>query len=203
MSGRSSLPTEWRRWPADKMHQASTLERGLVMVYLRSTLKRTHWLRHWTSRSQGGKKKQFDHISIDTGAPFFFTFPERPQTRPASDVPCRMSRSSTWFRPTCWLLTEDLTDSEGFAHFRIRICLGTKPVSCLLVFFILFSLRIFAFPKKCTWFRRLVSQFMCTQRVTLMPLTKLLPRVKYRCFIRVLSCIAFSLQFLASNKMKK
>ena len=31
---------------------------------------------------------------------FFFTFPERPQTRPASDVPCRMSRSSTWFRPT-------------------------------------------------------------------------------------------------------
>ena len=72
MSGRSSLPTQWRRWPADKMHQASTLERGLVMVYLRSTLKKTHWLGHWTSRSQGGKKKQFDHISIDTGAPFFF-----------------------------------------------------------------------------------------------------------------------------------
>ena len=40
MSGRSSLPTQWRRWPADKMHQASTLECGLVMVYLRSTLKR-------------------------------------------------------------------------------------------------------------------------------------------------------------------
>ena len=31
---------------------------------------------------------------------FFCTFPERPHTRPASDVPCRMSRSSTWFRPT-------------------------------------------------------------------------------------------------------
>ena len=46
MSGRSSLPTQWRRWPADKMHQASTLERGLVMVYLRSTLKKTHWLGH-------------------------------------------------------------------------------------------------------------------------------------------------------------
>ena len=54
------------------MHQASTLERGLVMVYLRSTLKKTHWLGHWTSRSQGGKKKQFDRISIDGGAPFFF-----------------------------------------------------------------------------------------------------------------------------------
>ena len=72
MSGRSSLPTQWRRCPAYKMHQASTLERGLVMVYLRSTLKKTHWLGHWTSRSQGGKKKEFDHISIDGGAPFFF-----------------------------------------------------------------------------------------------------------------------------------
>ena len=72
LSGRSSLPTQWRRWPADKMHQASTLERGLVMVYLRSTLKKTHWLGHWTSRSQGGKNKQFDHISIDGDAPFFF-----------------------------------------------------------------------------------------------------------------------------------
>ena len=72
MSGRSSLPTQWRRWPAEKMHQASTLERGLVMVYLCSTFKMTHWLGHWTSRSQGGKKKQFDHISIDGGAPFFF-----------------------------------------------------------------------------------------------------------------------------------
>ena len=41
MSGRSSLPTQWRRWPADKMHQASTLERGLVMVYLRSTQRHT------------------------------------------------------------------------------------------------------------------------------------------------------------------
>ena len=46
MSGRSSLPMQWRRWPADKMHQASTLERGLVMVYLRSSLKKTHWLGH-------------------------------------------------------------------------------------------------------------------------------------------------------------
>ena len=46
MSGRSSLPTQWRRWPADKMNQASTLARGLVMVYLRSTLKKTHWLGH-------------------------------------------------------------------------------------------------------------------------------------------------------------
>ena len=70
------------------------------MVYLRSTLKKTHWLGHWTSRSQGGKKKRFGHISIDTSVPFFFTFPERPQTRPASDVPRRMSRSSKWFRPT-------------------------------------------------------------------------------------------------------
>ena len=34
MSGRSSLPPQWRRWPADKMHLTSTLERGLVMVYL-------------------------------------------------------------------------------------------------------------------------------------------------------------------------
>ena len=50
--------------------------------------------------------------------------------------------------------------SEGFAHFQIRICLGTKQASCSLVFFILFSLRIFAFPKKCTRFRRLESQFM-------------------------------------------
>ena len=41
-----------------------------------------------------------------------------------------------------------LTDSEGFAHFQIRICLGTKPASCSLVFLILFSLRMFAFPKK-------------------------------------------------------
>ena len=31
MPGRSSLPMQWRRWPADKMHQASTLERGLVI----------------------------------------------------------------------------------------------------------------------------------------------------------------------------
>ena len=46
MSGRSSLPTQWRRWPADKMHQASTLERGLIMIYLCSTLKKTHWLGH-------------------------------------------------------------------------------------------------------------------------------------------------------------
>ena len=74
MSGQSSLPTQWRRWQADKMHQASTLECGLVMVYLRSTLKKTHWLGHWTSRSQGRKKKQFDHISIDGGAPFFLRF---------------------------------------------------------------------------------------------------------------------------------
>ena len=35
------------------------------------------------------------HISIDTGAPFFFTFPKRPHARSASDVPCRMSQSST------------------------------------------------------------------------------------------------------------
>ena len=54
----------------------------------------------------------------------------------------------TVFKTCCWLLTADLTDSEGLAHFQIWICLGTKPVSCLLVFFILFSLRIFAFPKK-------------------------------------------------------
>ena len=67
----------------------------------------------------------------------------------------------TVVKTCCWVLTADLTaaDSEGFAHFQIRICLGTKPVSSSLVFFILFSLRIFAFPKKCTWFRRLVSQF--------------------------------------------
>ena len=70
----------------------------------------------------------------------------------------------TVFKTCCWLLTADLSGSEGLAHFQIWICLGTKPVSCLLVFFILFSLRIFAFPKKCTWFRRLVSHFMCTRR---------------------------------------
>ena len=40
MSGRSSLLTQWRRWQADKIHQASTLESGLDMVYLRSTLKK-------------------------------------------------------------------------------------------------------------------------------------------------------------------
>ena len=66
----------------------------------------------------------------------------------------------TVVKTSCWVLTADLTYSEGFAHFHIRICFGTKPVSCSLVFFILFSLRIFAFPEKCTWFRRLVLQFM-------------------------------------------
>ena len=104
-------------------------------------------------------------------------------------------------KTSCWVLTADLTDSEGFAHFQIRICLGTKPVSCSLVFFILFSLRIFAFPKKCTPFRRLESQFMliahrwrwCQLQIS----------CKYRRFIRVLSCIALSLQFLASQQNEK
>ena len=93
----------------------------------------------------------------------------------------------TVFKTCCWLLTADLTDSEGLAHFQIWICLGTKPVSCLLVFFILFSLRIFAFPKKMhmisppVWYRS-----SCVHDAArLVPLSKLLPRVKYRCFIRV------------------
>ena len=99
--------------------------------------------------------------------------------------------SHTAFKTCCWLLTADLTGSEGLAHFQIWICLGTKPVSCLLVFFILFSLRIFAFSKKkCTWFRRLVSQFMCTRRCQAgATFSKLLPRVKYRCFIRVFNIL--------------
>ena len=46
MSGRLSLPTQWRHGPADKMHQASSLEPDLVMIYLRSTLRKTQWLGH-------------------------------------------------------------------------------------------------------------------------------------------------------------
>ena len=95
----------------------------------------------------------------------------------------------------CWVLTAELTDSEGFAHFQIRICLGTKPVSCSLVFFILFSLWRFAFPKKWTWFRRLIAQFkLIAHRWRWRNLHK---PCKYRCFICVFSCIAFSLQFRA------
>ena len=53
----------------------------------------------------------------------------------------------TVIKTCCSVLTADLTDSEGFAHFQIRICLGTKPVSCSLVFFILFSLRLSPFQR--------------------------------------------------------
>ena len=95
----------------------------------------------------------------------------------------------TVFKTCCWLLTADLTDSEGLAHFQIWICLGTKPVSCLLVFFILFSLRIFAFPKKCTWLRRLASQFMCTRRCQAGATFKTLAACEIPVFIRVFNIL--------------
>ena len=50
---------------------------------------------------------------------------------------------------------------------------------------------------------RIAVHVNCTQ-LTLVPLTKLLQlEYQYRCFIRVLSCIAFSLQFLASQQNEK
>ena len=59
----------------------------------------------------------------------------------------------------------------------------------------------FAFPKKCTRFRREESQFMLIAHRWRW--CHLQNSCKYRCFIRVLSCIAFSRQFLASQQNKK
>ena len=111
----------------------------------------------------------------------------------------------TVFKTCCWLLTADLTDSEGLAHFQIWICLDTKPVSCLLVFFILFSLRIFAFPKK---------MHMISPSGIAVHVHTTLPgwcHFENSCrvwntgvlFVFLISCIALSLQFLASQQNEK
>ena len=82
MSGRSSLPTQWRRWPADKMHQASTLERGLVMVYLCSTLKKTHWsdTEHHGARAE---RRNSSITSRSTAVRHFFFYVSRATSDPA------------------------------------------------------------------------------------------------------------------------
>ena len=107
-----------------QMHQASTLERGLVMVYLRSTLKKTHWLGHWTSRSQGGKKKQFDHISIDGVRHFFLRF--QSDLRPGPPV---------MYRAACREAQRDFTQrrcARSQLHMN-RVVLTESQGSCALV----------------------------------------------------------------------
>ena len=165
-------------------------------------------LRRCTGENEHPWKRAPDHTTpaySDTEAKF------SSQTQPRKCAPtanldtqltafCTSSAFCTrWSKPVAefWLQTW-LILRVNFAHFQIRISLGTKPVSCSLVFFILFSLRLFAYPKKCTRFRRLISQFMLIahrQRWCHLQIS-----CKYRCFISVLSCIAFSLRASPQNE---
>ena len=113
--------------------------------------------------------------------------------RPCSAAEFRLQIWSDWF----WRFSTRPPDHL----LKIRICRGTKPVSCSPAIFILFSLQLFVFPKKCTWFRRLVSQFMLISHRRRW--RNLQNSSKFRCFIRVLSCILPPIRCLtAHNKIK-
>ena len=87
-------------------------------------------------------------------------------------------------------------------HFLIRIGRGTKPVSSGSPFiFISFSLQLFVFPKKCTRFRRLISQFMLIAHRRRW--CNLQNSSKYPCCIRVLSCILPSIPCLTAHNTIK
>ena len=141
----------------------------------------------------------------------------------------------TVVKTCCWVLTANLTDSEGFAHFLVKVCLGTKLVSLLTRLFHLVLSSNFRLSKEMHIISpsNIAVHVHCTQ-VTLVPFTKLLQiPVFYSCFIlhsilpsipclttkwklvpftkllqipvfySCLSCIAFSLQFLASQQNEK
>ena len=91
----------------------------------------------------------------------------------------------TVVKTCCWVLTANLTDSEGFAHFQIKVCLGTKLVSLLTRLFYLVLSSNFRLSKEMHIISpsNIAVHVHCTQ-VTLVPFTKLLQiPVFYSCFI--------------------
>ena len=91
----------------------------------------------------------------------------------------------TVVKTCCWVLTANLTDSEGFAHFQIKVCLGTKLVSLLTRLFHLVLSSNFRLSKEMHIISpsNIAVHVHCTQ-VTLVPFTKFLQiPVFYSCFI--------------------